>query len=49
MAQFHQVEPFDPKVEQIEEYKERFDFYCTAHGIAEDKQKALFLTSSTPS
>jgi len=31
-------------VERIEDYKERFDLYCTAHGIAEEKQKALFLT-----
>ena len=44
MAQCHPVEPFDPSSERIEDYKERFDFYCTAHGIAEGKQKALFLT-----
>ena len=43
MAQCHPVEPFDPSSERIEDYKERFDFYCTAHGI-EGKQKALFLT-----
>ena len=36
---------FDAKNEQIEDYKERFDFYCVAHGVAEEKQKALFLTS----
>ena len=42
MAQSQVVEPFDPRVERIEDYKERFDFYCTAHGIAEEKQKALF-------
>jgi len=41
MAQSRVVELFDP---QIEDYKERFDFYCTAHGVAEGKQKALFLT-----
>ena len=41
---YHLVEPFDPATEQIEDYKERFDFYCTAHGIIEDKQKALFST-----
>ena len=36
---------FEPKSEQIDDYKERFDFYCVAHGVAEEKQKALFLTS----
>ena len=36
--------PFDPKTERIEDYKERFDFYCVAHGVEETKQKALFLT-----
>ena len=45
MALSHHIEIFDPKTERIEDYKERFDFYCTAHGIAENKQKALFLTS----
>ena len=36
---------FDAKNEQIDDYKERFDFYCVAHGVAKEKQKALFLTS----
>ena len=36
---------FDAKNERIDDYKERFDFYCVAHGVAEEKQKALFLTS----
>ena len=36
---------FDAKNEWIDDYKERFDFYCVAHGVAEEKQKALFLTS----
>ena len=36
---------FDPKNEWIDDYKERFDFYCVAHGVEENKQKALFLTS----
>ena len=41
----HRVaDPFDPKTERIEDYKERFDFYCVAHGVEESKQKALFLT-----
>ena len=43
MVHYHQVEPFHPATKRIEDYKERFDCYCTAHGIAEDKQKALFL------
>ncbi|KAL5494013.1 hypothetical protein EMCRGX_G015281 [Ephydatia muelleri] len=38
------VEPFDLMLEQIDDYKERFDYFCIAHGIAEAKQKALFLT-----
>ena len=38
------ADTFDPKTERIEDYKERFDFYCVAHGVEEAKQKALFLT-----
>eukprot|EP00731_Ephydatia_muelleri_P032647 Em0024g191a len=38
------LEPFDPTLEQIDDYKERFDYFCIAHGITEGKQKALFLT-----
>ena len=39
----HRVaDTFDPKTERIEDYKERFDFYCVAHGVEEAKQKALF-------
>ena len=44
MAHYHLVEPFDSATEWIEDHKETFDFYCTAHGITEDKQKALLLT-----
>ena len=33
------VEPFDPTLEQIDDYKERFDYFCIAHGIAEAKKK----------
>ena len=44
MAHYHLVEPFDSATEWIEDYKETFDFYCTVHGITEDKQKALLLT-----
>ena len=36
---------FNLKNERIDDYKERFDFYCVAHGVEENKQKVLFLTS----
>ena len=36
---------FNLKNERIDDYKERFDFYCVAHGVEENKQKALLLTS----
>ena len=38
------LESFDSAVETVDDYKERFDFHCTALGIREDRQKALFLT-----
>ena len=38
------LEPFDPAVESVDDYKERFDFHCVALGIKEERQKALFLT-----
>ena len=38
------LESFDPAVEIVDDYKERFDFHCTALGIREERQKALFLT-----
>ena len=44
MEQAHTNDYFDPKVETIDEYKERFDFYCVAHAIEAGRQKALFLT-----
>lgn len=44
MASQSTLEPFDPTVESVEDYKERFDFHCTALGIREERQKALFLT-----
>lgn len=37
-------DPFDPDVESINDYKERFDYHCTAHGIVDERKKALFLT-----
>ena len=44
MATQSSLESFNPSAESIEDYKERFDFYCTAHQIPEARQKALFLT-----
>ena len=38
------LESFDPAVETVDDCKERFDFHCTALGIREERQKALFLT-----
>lgn len=35
---------YNPKNEQIEDYKERFNFYCTTHVIEKERKKALFLT-----
>ena len=40
------ADTFDPKTERIEDYKERFDFYCVAHGVEEAKQKALFFMNA---
>ena len=44
MEASHNSEPFDPELERIDNYKERFDFYCTAHEVADDRKKVLFLT-----
>ena len=44
MATQFSLESFNPSAESIEGYKERFDFYCTAHQIPEARRKALFLT-----
>lgn len=44
MAGSSMLEPLDPAVETVDDYKERFDFHCTALGIREERQKALFLT-----
>ena len=38
------LEQFDPTVERIDDYKERFDYYCVANGVGNDRKKALFLT-----
>ena len=44
MEDHRAADTFDPKTERIEDYKERFDFYCVVHGVEEAKEKALFLT-----
>ena len=44
MATQSSLESFNPATESIEDYKERFDFYCTTHQVPEARQKALFLT-----
>ena len=43
MASNSTLEAFDPAVESVDDYKERFDFYCTAAGVRQDRCKALFL------
>ena len=43
MASNSTLETFDPAVESMDDYKERFDFYCTAAGVHQDQLKALFL------
>ena len=44
MATQFSLESFNPSAESIEDYKERFDFYCTTHQILEARRKALFFT-----
>jgi len=44
MASPSTLELFDPAVESVDDYKERFDFHCTALRIREERQKVLFLT-----
>ena len=43
MASNSTLEAFNPAVESVDDYKERFDFYCTAAGVRQDQCKALFL------
>ena len=45
MAASNLLRQFNLKNEWIEDYKERFDFYCVARGVGEGKQKVHFLTS----
>ena len=44
MATQSMLESFNPTVESIEDYKECFDFYCTAHQIPKARRKALLMT-----
>ena len=44
MASNSMLETFDPAVESVDDYKECFDFHCTATGVKQDRQKALFLS-----
>jgi len=44
MASPATLEIFNPEVQSIDDYKERFDFHCTAHDISQRRRKALFLT-----
>ena len=44
MASNSTLETFDPAVESVDDYKERFDFYCTAVGVCQDRLKVLFLS-----
>ena len=42
MASNSIIETFDPAIESVDNYKERFDFHCTATGVRQDQQKAQF-------
>ena len=44
MASNSMLETFDPAVESVDDYIERFNFHCTATGVRQDRQKALFLS-----
>ena len=44
MASSVTLEVFNPDVESVDDYKERFDFYCMANQISRERKKALFLT-----
>ena len=44
MASSVTLESFNAGVEDIDDYKERFDFHCTANQIADGRRKALFFT-----
>ena len=44
MASSVNLEAFNADVESIDDYKERFDFQCTANQVSEGQQKAFFLS-----
>ena len=44
MATQSTLEVFNPEIENIDDYKERFDFHCTTHQTPDARRKALFLT-----
>ena len=44
MASSVTLEVFNPDVESIDDYKEQFDFHCTANQVPDGRKKALFLT-----
>ena len=44
MASSAELEVFNAEMENIDNYKERFDFHCTANQIPDARRKALFLT-----
>ena len=44
MASNFMLETFNPAVESVDDYKEHFNFHCTATGVRQDRQKALFLS-----
>ena len=44
MASSAALEVFNTEIENIDDYKERFDFHCTANQIPDVRRKALFLT-----
>ena len=44
MASSAALEVFNAEMENIDDYKERFDFHCTVNQIPDACQKVLFLT-----
>ena len=44
MAQFGQLEPFNPETCRLSVYLQRFEMFVAANGIAIEKKVPLFLT-----
>ena len=42
MATQSTLEVFNPEIESIDDYKERFDFHCTAHQIEREALGIIF-------